>query len=115
MPKPEQVKDPDLRGKIETAHQQMRAGDGTGAVKTLADAYLLILAKKPEFLEQKLEMRPGFSIPAVMRWPALGANLTLASVTAKEPKIEFIRDRFAVSEAITYYEFTLEAAIAQGL
>ena len=65
--------------------------------------------------QQKLEMRPGFSIPAAMRWPALGANLSLASVTAKEPKIEFTREKFAVSEAITYYEYTLESAIAQGL
>ena len=115
MPKPDQVNDAEVRGKIEAAHQQMRAGDGTAAVKTLAEAYLLILAKKPEFLEQKLEMRPGFSIPAVMRWPALGANLSPASVAAKEPKIEFTRERFAVSEAITYYEYTLESAIAQGL
>jgi hypothetical protein len=115
MAKPDQVSDPDLRAKIEKAHQQMRSGDGTGAVHTLADAYLYIMEKKPEFLDKKLEMRPGFSIPAVMRWPALGANLSLASVTAKEPKIEFVRERFAVSEAITYYEYTLESAIAQEL
>ena len=50
-------------------------------------------------------------MPAVMRWPNLGANLKLDSVMAKKPEIEFIRDHFAVSEAITYYEYTLESAI----
>jgi hypothetical protein len=115
MPKPDQVNDPELRGQIEKAHQQMRSGDGTGAVRTLADAYLAIIEKSPEFLQKKLEMRPGFSIPAVMRWPALGANLTMESVAAGAPKIEFTRERFAVSEAMTYYEYTLESAIGQGL
>ncbi len=51
---------------------------------------------------------------AVMRWPALGANLKLESIEAKQPEIEFIRDRFAVSEAIMYYEYTLESAINAG-
>jgi hypothetical protein len=34
---------------------------------------------------------------------------------AKAPKIDYVRDHFAVSEAITYYEFTLETAVGQGL
>jgi hypothetical protein len=115
MARPEQVSDRELRAQIEKAHAQLRKGDGTGAVRTLADAYLYILEKKPEMLEQTVEMRPGRSMPLVMRWPALGANLTLESVLAKKPRIDFVRERFAVSEAITYYEYTLEAAIAQKL
>jgi hypothetical protein len=35
-------------------------------------------------------------------------------VRARDPKIELVRDRFALSEAITYFEFTLDTAIAQG-
>ena len=50
-----------------------------------------------------------------MRWPALGANLALDSVLQKQPRIEFIRERFSVSEAITYYEYTLERAIHAGV
>jgi hypothetical protein len=113
--RPEQITDPDLRSQIEKAHGQMRGGDPSGAVRTLAGAYLYILNKKPEMLDMTIEPRPGRSMPMVMRWPALGANLTLDSVTAKEPKIEFARERFSVSEAITYYEYTLDSAIAQGL
>ena len=115
MAKPEQVQDAELRGLIEAAHQQMRAGKATEAVQTLARTYLQLLAMKPEMLEETIEPRPGRQMPAVMRWPALGANLTLESVRVKRPEIEFVRDRFSVSEAITYYEFTLESAVAQGV
>lgn len=114
MPKPEAVQDSALRAQLLEAHQKMRAGDGSGAVRTLADAYLYLLSKKPEMLDEVIEPRPGRSMPAVMRWPQLGANLSLESVQQKRPRIEFTRERFAVSEAITYYEYTLESAINQG-
>lgn len=115
MAKPDQVTDPDLRGQIEKAHSQMRTGDPTGAVKTLAAAYIYIMDKKPEMLDASIEMRPGRRISTVMRWPNLGANLNPESVAEKKPRIDFIRERFSVSEAITYYEYTLESAINQGL
>ena len=54
----------------------------------------------------------GRTMPRVMRWPALGANMVLAAVQAGEPEIEFIRARFAVSEAMTYYQFLLDEIIA---
>ncbi len=114
MPKPEQVADPELRGLIESAHGMMRSGKATDAVQALARAYLQLLTMKPELLDQTIEPRPGRKMPAVMRWPALGANLALDSVLMKQPRIEFIRDRFSLSEAITYYEYTLESAIAAG-
>ncbi len=115
MAKPDQIADAELRSRIETAHQQMRKGDGSSAVRTLADAYLYMLAKKPEILDETIEPRPGRTMPAVMRWPALGANLSLPSVLEKKPQIDFVREKFAVSEAITYYEYTLESAINQKL
>ncbi|TAJ20566.1 MAG: hypothetical protein EPO65_03340 [Dehalococcoidia bacterium] len=115
MAKPEQIKDPALRAQIEQAFMEMRSGQGGAAVKTLAAAYLAMLAQKPSMLDETIELRPGRKMPAVMRWPALGANLTLESVLAKQPDIVFEREKFAVSEAITYYEFTLDSAISAGL
>jgi hypothetical protein len=114
MAKPDQVTDADLRTQIEDARTKMRAGDGTAAVHTLTDAFLYMMRKKPEMLEASGEMRFG-QMPMVFRWPNLGANLVRESIVQKAPRIEFIRDHFAVSEAITYYEFTLETAVAQGL
>ncbi len=114
MPKPEQIIDEALREQVQTAYGLMREGKGTEAVKALAVAYLALLKLKPELMEETIEPRPGRKMFAVMRWPALGANLKLDSIQAKQPEIEFVRDRFAVSEAIMYYEYTLESAINAG-
>jgi hypothetical protein len=114
MAKPEQIKDLEIRAQVEHGLKQLRSGDGTGAVHTLSDAFLEMLRKKPELLEATGQQRFG-QMPLVFRWPNLGANLNRDSVMAKMPAIEFVRDHFAVSEAITYYEFTLETAIGQGL
>lgn len=114
MPKPDQINDTDLRAQMEKAYHHMRQGEGLNAVRVLADAYLYQLNRKPEMLDETIEPRPGRKMPAVMRWPNLGANLKLDSVMSKKPEIEFIRDHFAVSEAMTYYEYTLESAINQG-
>ncbi|HXH22219.1 MAG TPA: hypothetical protein VNN10_09325 [Dehalococcoidia bacterium] len=114
MARPDQIADPELRSQIEAARTQMRSGDGTAAVHTLVDAFLYMLRKRPELLEVGAPGRFG-QMPVIMRWPNLGANLSRESVMAKAPQIEFVRDHFAVSEAITYYEFTLETAVSQGL
>lgn len=115
MAKHDQIVDDELRSKLEDAHQDMRTGKGTDAVRTLVDAYLHMLKLKPEMLDEEIEPRPGFKMFAVMRWPMLGANLTLASVRAKQPVIEYKRDHFAVSEAITYYEYVVETALSREL
>lgn len=114
MAKADQITDAALRGQFEQAFAQMRAGQGGAAVHTLADAYLSMLARKPSMLDETVELRAGRRMPAVMRWPALGANLTMESVLAREPQIVFERERFAISEALTYYEFALDSAVAAG-
>lgn len=114
MATPEQVEHPELRELIAAAHTLMRAGRATDAVRTLANAYLLLLSLKPELLDQAVATMSGRTVPLVMRWPALGANLDVDAVLAKQPRIVFARDRFALSEAMTYYEFTLETSIAAG-
>ena len=110
----EQVKDEELRAKLEEAHAQLRAGKATDAVHTLADTFLSMLRMKPELLAERVAVR-GRDTPLVMRWPALGANFKRGSVQAGAPEIEFTRERFAISEALTYYEFTVDTAIAQGM
>lgn len=115
MPKHDQIKDEAIRTQLAEAHQQMRSGKATDAVRTISDAFLAILEKRPQMLEETIEVRAGRTMLAVMRWPMLGANLPLDSVMARQPKIVFERDRFATSEAIVYYEFTVDSALAQGL
>ena len=114
MPRPEEIEDLELRELLTRAHRLMLDAKAAEAVRLLADAYLRLLEMKPEMLTETIELRPGREMPAVMRWPALGANLSLASVRAGKPEIEFTRQRFAVSEAMTYYQYALESAIEHG-
>lgn len=115
MPNHDNVVDDELRSLLADAHQDMRMGKGSDAVRTLSDAYLYMLKLKPELLDEQIEPRPGFKMFAVMRWPALGANLTLESVRNKQPIIEFKRNHFAVDEAMTYYDYVLDLALSRDL
>lgn len=111
MAKPDQIKDDALRALVETAQSNMRQSKSTEAVHVLVDALYRLLELKPELKAEKLEPRPGWKMAFLTRWPQLGANWKAGSLDAEEPEIEYVRDRFALSEAITYYEFLLETAI----
>ena len=110
----DKIVDDELKARLTQANDQLRAGKATEAVRGLADTFLWMLRTRPELLDATMPLRAGRTMPLVMRWPALGANLSLESVRARDPTIELVRDRFALSEAITYFEFTLDTAIAQG-
>lgn len=114
MPRPQDIQDPELRELLSRALDALRSRKADEAVRILADAYLELLRMKPEMLTETIELRPGRKMPAVLRWPALGANLSPDSVRAGEPVIEFTRERFATSEAMTYYQYTLESALEHG-
>ena len=111
MAKPEQIKDTRLKAIMTEAHELMRANRPTESVKALAAAFECLLELQPEIIDEQIEPRPGWKAPFLSRWPQLGANFTAGSLKAGEPKIEFVREKFALSEAITYYEFMLETAI----
>ncbi len=105
------IQNEELRKLVDESYQYMSEGNGAEAVRSLAKTYLRLLELKPELLEKKVKMRMGREFPLVMRWPALGANLKLESVRAGKPEIEFVRERFAVSEAMTYYEYVVETIV----
>ncbi len=114
MPRPDQIQNEELRALVESGHECMRNRKAAEAVRAVVEAFLLLLELKPELVSKTVEFRPGRSMPFLMRWPALGANLKPGSIRAGKPEIEFVRDRFAISEAMTYYEFVLETAIKEG-
>jgi hypothetical protein len=101
------IQNPELRQSLEGAFAAMRAGKGIDAVRGCAATYLRYLELHPEAKAETVQMR-NREIPKIMRWPALGANMTLESVRAGKPEIEFTRERFSVSEAMTYYQFVLD-------
>lgn len=114
MPRPDQVQDQQLRELFEQSQQNLRTGKPNEAVNAIVDALFKLLELKPELASEQLEPRPGWKVPFLTRWPQLGANFKEGSLQRHEPEIEFTKERFALSEAITYYEFTLETAIKRG-
>ncbi len=114
MARPDDIQDKELRDLVQSGYDCMRNRKATEAVKALSDAFLHLLELRPELIHKKIEFRIGREMPFLMRWPALGANLKPGSVRAGKPEIEFLRERFAISEAMTYYHFVLETAIDEG-
>jgi hypothetical protein len=110
MAKPADIENPELRQTLEGAFAAMRAGRGVDAVRACADGYLRFLELHPEVKAETIPIRDR-QIPRIMRWPAMGANMDLESARAGTPKIEFTRDKFSVSEAMTYYQFVLDEII----
>lgn len=115
MAKHDGVSDPALRGQFDSAFGALRGGDPSGAVRVLAEAFLGMLRDHPSLLTETVAARGGARASLVMRWPALGANLVAGSVRDGDPKIEFVRERFAMSEALTYYEFAVDVALDHSM
>ncbi|MGH2587713.1 MAG: hypothetical protein ACRDJE_22560 [Dehalococcoidia bacterium] len=105
MPKPTDVQDPDLRALLTDAHRALREGDPAGAVHRCADAFLRLALLKPAVLQTPPGMR-------IHPFPRLGAMLVIEQ--DKLPTVEYHRETFSLSEAITYYEYTLGAATRNG-
>jgi len=103
----DRISDEKLRVSLSTAHASLRSGDYVDVVQRCADAYLELLRRKPELLEGMMgRMR-------VMMFPRLGARLE-----AQEgglPKLEWDRERFAFSEAVTYFEFAVDQLVREGI
>lgn len=107
MPRPADIRDEDLRVRVEVAFAAIRAGQGRAAVQALADAFVRFLELNPSVMSQTIAMR-GREIPRIMRWPDLGARLLPELVREGKPRIEIDRERFSASEAMTYYQFVLD-------
>jgi hypothetical protein len=72
-------------------------------VRKCADCYLSLLLSRPELLRNPTESK------RVLAWPGLGVRLVMMEGTG--PDMIWEREYFALAEAITYYEFTLEQLI----
>jgi hypothetical protein len=113
MPRHDAIHHEELRTLIDAAYQSMRKGDGTDAVHKLCVSFARLAQVKPEYGQRRAQMRFR-QVPAALRWPALGANLKPESIRSGAFEFEFVRERFAVSEAMTYYEFTVDTALSLG-
>jgi hypothetical protein len=112
MARPSDVKNEELRVLVEAIFAAMRGNRAAEAVKGAVLAYQRFLELYPEVRRQTFDMR-GRAIPKVLRWPNLGANLKPESAFTAKLDFEFTRERFATSEAMTYYQFVLDEILAE--
>jgi hypothetical protein len=115
----EQIQDAELRELMRQAEARLDEGDNTGCVRLCADAYLTLLERQPQVLEglRKVLATPrvkagidnGTLRFAPLLFPRLAAKLQLPNegVADAKPSIRFDRETVSFSEAIQYYEFTL--------
>jgi hypothetical protein len=103
------VQDSEARALLERATEEMRGGDPTAAVRTCCEAFARLVSLKSELLEANL---PADEKIHHQQFPRLGANLVDAGGAAE---FAFERERFSLSDAITYLDFTTDAALRQQL
>ena len=106
------IRNEELRAQLEAAFAALRAGRGGDAVHAVVAAYLRFLELFPEVKSETMPFR-GRTISKLLRWPNLGANLQPESVGTGRVAIVFTRERFATSEAMTYYQFVLDEILAK--
>ena len=103
----DRIADAKLRESLAVAHASLRSGEYLDVVQRCADAYLELLRRKPELLEGMMgRMR-------VVMFPRLGARLEPQG--GGQPRLEWDRERFAFSEAVTYFEFAVDQLVREGI
>ena len=105
--KTDRIQDEGLRRSMVEAKEAMGAGDYKRVVELSAASYMELLRRKPEMLEGPQQLM------SIMFFPRLGAHLQLNQ--EREPELIWDREKFIFSEAITYYEFTVDQLVKQGV
>ena len=112
--------DPELRAALTSAEEALDAGDYTRAVHTAVETYTRVVERRPDLLVPFVDRRGEFPKPGegLARrykpggpppWPELGVGLSQDE--QNRPRFEFRKQRFGMSEAITYVEYVLEIAL----
>ena len=110
------ITDPELQAAVLEAEQALDAGDWLDSVRKSAAAYAKLAEKRPDAIvragptvnDLPLGGRPenrGVARP----WPNLfGVTLTW---DGDRPSLVFDKQKFTMSEAVTYFEYTLDSAL----
>ncbi|MEO8456939.1 MAG: hypothetical protein ABI559_03915 [Chloroflexota bacterium] len=106
--KTEKIQDDALRNSLSEAQAALKSGDYRKVVDLSATAYMELLRRKPALLRMPMQLQ------TVMFFPRLGAHLQLNSTTA-EPELIYDREKFSFSEAVTYWEFVVDALVKHQL
>ena len=105
--KVERIQDEALRGSFADAQAALKAGEYKRVVELSSAAYVELLERKPEMLQGKAQFMN------VMFFPRLGAHLVVNN--DGHPEIVWDREKFSFSEAVTYFEFTIDRLLKAGV
>lgn len=98
MTKSSDISDPAYRSAVEAADRLLDEGKYLEAVRTCADTFVDLVQKRPDILKPDRPTRPSV-------WPQLGVKLEVEGGT---PRLVWERERFTMSEAATFLEFTMD-------
>ena len=105
--KVDRIRDEALRGSFADAQAALKAGDYKKVVELSSAAYVELLQRNPEMLQGQQQFMN------VVFFPRLGAHLVVNN--DGRPEIVWDREKFSFSEAVTYFEFTIDRLIKAGL
>jgi hypothetical protein len=115
MAKTSDVTDPALRAELDAAEELLDDGNYDESVQKSADIYCRLVATRPDLIIERRQAelsavngRP--ERPRFAPWPAT-LGVTLGRGEDGQPKVIFEKDTFVMSEAATYFEYALEAAV----
>ena len=119
MAKPTDLIDPFFQTALVEAEQALDAGDYLGTVRKCVEVYSRIAEQRPDMiLRPPKELMPlprARSVRegrrnALLPWPVrLGVDISFDE--QGKPHLSFAKEEFSLSEAASYFEYTLDMAI----
>jgi hypothetical protein len=119
MARPSDLIDPFFQNMLIEAEQALDKGDYLGTVRRCVEVYSRIAEQRPEMilrppnelmpLPQARSVREGRR-NALLPWPGrLGVNISFDA--QGKPHLTFEKEEFSLSEAASYFEYTLDMAM----
>jgi len=119
MAKPTDLKDPFFQTALVEAEQALDAGDYLGTVRKCVEVYSRIAEQQPEMIlrppNQLMPLPRARSVRegrrnALTPWPVrLGVGIGFDE--NDKPHLTFEKEEFSMSEAASYFEYTLDVAM----
>jgi hypothetical protein len=119
MAKPTDITDPFVQTTLVEAEQALDAGDYLRTVRKCVEIYTHIAAQRPEMVlrppSQLMPLPRARSVRegrrnALLPWPVrLGVGLSFDE--NDRPHLIFEKEEFSLSEAASYFEYTLDVAM----